>query len=177
MNRHLFLILILGFCIPFIALPKAESQPAAVDFRSSLKDGNYRFCSQRSRSNSVVAPGEVVGNCFLFRKRRGQVIGVYYDTRSFGEVSVCLSGSLSDRVLAQGLEEIGGIGRQRIPANSMGNQLVNWDQEGILRVAGAGAYGKTNINTKLIRYRQAILDLKRLYRVNAGTILPPTRCF
>ncbi|MEP0917474.1 hypothetical protein NC981_11620 [Leptolyngbya sp. DQ-M1] len=177
MNRHFLLILSFNLCIPFTTLLRAESQPAAFDFRNNLKDGNYRFCSQRPRSGTVTAPNEVVGNCFLFRKQRGQVIGKYYDTRSFGEVSVCLSGSVTDRVLAQGLEEIGGIGRQRIPANLMGDELVNWDKEGILKVSGAETYRGTSDRGRLVRYRQAILDLKRLYRVNAGAILPPTRCF
>lgn len=174
MNR--FLLLTLSFCIPLGASLQAVSQPAAFDFRNRLPDGNYRFCSHPPRSSNVSAPGEIVGHCFLFRKQGSQVVGKYYDTRSFGEVSVCLSGAVSDRVLAQGLEEIGGIGRQQIPANSTGDQFVNWDKEGILKVSGTETYRKLSDRAKLVRYRQAILNLKQLYRLNAGPILPPTRC-
>lgn len=176
MNRYL-LMLTLSFSIPLSTSLQAVSQPAAFDFRNHLPNGNYRFCSQPPRSGTVSAPGEIVGNCFLFRKQGSQVVGKYYDTRTLGEVSVCLSGSVSDRVLAQGLEEIGGIGRQQIPANSTGDRFANWDKEGILKVSGTETYRKLDDRARLVRYRQAILDLKRLYRLNAGPILPPTRCF
>jgi hypothetical protein len=176
MHRSVLLTLTLSFCLPFGTMLQAVGQPAALDFRTNLPNGNYRFCSQPPRVGRVSAPGEILGNCFLFRKYGSQVVGRYYDTRTLGEVSVCLSGAVSDRVLAQGLEEIGGIGQQRIPAGSTGEQFVKWDKEGILRVSGAETYRKIDDRAKLVRYRQVILDLKRLYRLNAGPILPPTRC-
>jgi hypothetical protein len=178
MNRYSPLTLLcLSLCITLGNSPKAVSQPAALNFGRMLPNGNYRFCSEPPRSGTVSPPGEIVGHCFLFRKQGNQVVGKYYDTRTYGEVSVCLSGSLTDRVLAQGLEYIGGIGRQRIPANAAGEQLVNWDKTGILQISGAEPYGKITEGGKPIRYRQAILDLKRLYRLKAGPILPPSRCF
>lgn len=182
MNRYfLHMLLSLSFFVVIGSSLNAMSQPATLNF-NTLPNGNYRFCSQPSRSGAVSPPGEVVGNCFLFRKQGNRVVGRYYDTRTFGEVSVCLSGSLggvqgTNRFLAQGLESIGGIGRQQIPANATGERLVNWDKEGILQVSGAETFGKVTEGGRPVRYRQAILDLKRLYRLNAGSILPPTSCF
>lgn len=177
MNRSLLRVLLsLSCCLSLGNSLPATGQPAALDFGAMLPNGNYRFCSQLPRSGLVSPPGEIVGNCFLFRKQGNQVVGKYYDTRTYGEVSVCLSGSLRDRVLAQGVETIGGIGRQQLPANSTGEQFVNWDKEGILQVARAETYGRKTGEGQPIRYRQAILDLKRLYRLNAGPLLPPTQC-
>lgn len=115
---------------------KSLSQPAAIDF-NQLSDGNYRFCSQQPKASNVAPPDAIIGNCFLFRKTGNQVVGTYYDTRTSGEESLCLQGRLSDRLVGEGLEFIGGIGRQRIPAKAQGSRLVNWDKEGILQVARA----------------------------------------
>ncbi|MBK1986727.1 hypothetical protein A0J48_004085 [Sphaerospermopsis aphanizomenoides BCCUSP55] len=154
---------------------KSLSQPAAIDF-NQLSNGNYRFCSQQPKTTNVTPPDAIIGNCFLFRKQGNQVVGSYYDTRTLGEESLCLRGTLSDRLGGEGLEFIGGIGRQRIPAKAEGSNLVNWDKEGILKVGSAVRVGKRTISGQPIHYRQAILDLKRLYQYNLGNKLPPTRC-
>ncbi|MFM2063348.1 MAG: hypothetical protein RLZZ507_3018 [Cyanobacteriota bacterium] len=155
---------------------KSLSQPAAIDLVNAIPDGNHRFCSQQPKTTNVAPPDAIIGNCFLFRKTGNQVVGAYYDTRTLGEESLCLQGRLSDRLVGEGLELIGGIGRQSIPAKAEGSDLVNWDQEGILKVSNAVRFGKRTLAGQQIRYRQAILDLKQLYRYNLGNKLPPTRC-
>ncbi|MBD2291920.1 hypothetical protein H6G06_00115 [Anabaena sphaerica FACHB-251] len=154
---------------------KSLSQPAAIDF-NQLSNGNYRFCSQQPKTTNVASPDAIIGNCFLFRKTGNQVVGTYYDTRTLGEESLCLRGTLSNRLVGEGLEVIGGIGRQKIPAKAQGSRLVNWDKEGILQVAKAIPYGKRTAFGQPIHYRQAIVDFKRLYAYNLGNKLPPTRC-
>ncbi|TAF08079.1 MAG: hypothetical protein EAZ77_07780 [Nostocales cyanobacterium] len=158
-----------------ISATKSLSQPAAVDF-NQLSNGNYRFCSQQPKTTNAPPPEAIIGNCFLFRKQGNQVVGSYYDTRTLGEESLCLRGTLSSRLVGEGLEFIGGIGRQRIPAKAEGSRLVNWDKEGILQVARAIPSGKRTGWGQPIHYRQAILDFQRLYVYNLGKKLPPTSC-
>jgi hypothetical protein len=174
------------FAVPLVTLSlllysginasKSLAQPAALDLVKVIPDGNHRFCSQKPKTTNAPPPEAIIGNCFLFRKTGNRVVGVYYDTRTLGEESLCLRGTLSDSFRGEGIELIGGIGRQRIPAKAQGSDPVNWDQEGILKVGSAVRFGKRTLAGQQIRYRQATLDFKQLYRYNLGNRLPPTNC-
>jgi hypothetical protein len=162
------------------SLANAGTTPEPV--RSSLQrlpNGNYKVCSEPLPASVGKEQNLITGDCFAFRKSGTRVVGTYYDTRTFGENAVCMSGTLSNStVRGEAVEEIGSVGRQSTPPNSSGSQLVNWDKEGYLKVARASvvrSYGAP-VYYKTVRYRSALLNLNSFYRYSAGTKVPPSKC-
>lgn len=157
----------------FSTSAQAESQI------QNLQNGNYKFCSNPPPTNQASSASmENAGYCFMFRKKGNRLVGNYYDARSFGEVSVCVTGTLSNNILTgEAVELVGDIGRQSSPPSSEGTQLVKWDKQGYLRVAGAKVIRRTQTGSRTVHYRRALLNLNGFYRYKPGERQPPTNCF
>lgn len=157
----------------------AQTAALAQSSVQTLRDGNYRFCSNpppRNRVNDLYLVN--AGYCYVFRKTGNRLVGDYYDPKTLGEESVCVSGTLGNNIVSgEGREFIGSVGRQSTPPNSNGDRLVNWDNKGYLKVARAILVGKPGSVGTSVRYRRASLNLNGFYRYNAGTGQPPRDCF
>jgi hypothetical protein len=149
----------------------SPSPPIAISIQALPDDHNYRFCSEPLSSGSDLGQGElqtdpsVTGLCFAFRKEGDRVIGSYYDTATLGEVGLCVSGMASgNTILGKGREFIGSVGRQTLIDGSMGSELVNWDEQGFLKVAQAEIVNQSDVGTTEVLYSSAKLDLTDFYR-------------
>lgn len=156
-----------------------STTPPAQSSIQNLPNGNYTFCSEPSSNSTAKDKNLIAGYCFAFAKTGNRLVGNYYDTKTLGEESVCVSGTLSNKIVrGAALESVGNVGRQSSPPNSSGSRLVNWDKQGYLRVALASQIGKPDIGGgRLIRYRSALLNLNGFYRHNQETKLSPRDCF
>lgn len=160
-------------------LAEAGNTPApAKTSIQSLPNGNYKFCSEPPSDSTGRDKNLIAGHCYVFGKTGNRLVGDFYDTKTLGEESVCVSGTLSNKIIrGEALESVGNIGRQSSPPNSSGATLVNWDKPGYLKVAKAIQVGKEVGGGRLIRYRSALLDLNGFYRHNPETKLPTRDCF
>lgn len=140
------------------------SSPAP-DSIQALADGSYKFCSEPPSENAENVAGELEGYCYTFLKQGDRLVGDYYDSRTLGEVSVCVEGEVDDNVLVgEGFELIGNIGRQELPPEFEGDQLVNWDDPDYLQVAQAEQIGTNEFGGQEVRYEQVRLNLSEFYR-------------
>lgn len=141
-------------------IPNSNSSTVSV---ASLADAeNYLICSQPLLDQVNV---EDLGYCFAFRKNGDRLSGYYYDTKTYGEVGLCITGTISGNTLnGQGIEFIGSIGRQSTPPGSEGQEPVNWDQDGYLKVARAEVLRSSSSIGKEVRYNTAVLTFDYFYR-------------
>jgi hypothetical protein len=140
----------------------SATHSAGVSVAALADAENYLVCSQPllNQMNS-----EDLGYCFAFSKRGDRLTGYYYDTKTFGGVGLCLTGTLSqNRLEGQGVEFIGNIGRQQIPPGSDGQELVNWDPGGYLKVAQAEVLRASETTGEEVRYNKAVLNFDHFYR-------------
>lgn len=173
-NQHaLAIALLIG--LAGCATPSVDTSTFA-----ALPDGDiYRICSEPPVEGADAYA--VVGHCLAFRKTGDRVVGNFYDTETLGEVGLCISGTLSDNtVTGEAIELIGSVGSQRIPENSEGTGLVNWDDDGLLKVAQARviaqeAQGPGAI-VDTVQYGDAVLSLEGFYRHPDTEVPAPTEC-
>ena len=162
---------------PFKITAIASSTPTPTPTQSiqSLPNGDYRFCS---KSPSADTGNGDTGYCYVFNKRGNRLVGDFYDSRTLGEVSACVSGTLNNKtVRGEAIELVGDIGNRNIPPNSRGNRLVNWDSQGYLKVARATQIGRNaTTGSRKIRYRDAVLKLDGFYRYSQSAKGAPTNC-
>ncbi|MFE1747407.1 hypothetical protein [Coleofasciculus sp. H7-2] len=152
------------------AIASSTSTPTPTTSIQSLPNGNYTFCS-KPPSGTGDQQGVDLGHCYVFSKKGNRLVGNLYDTKTFGEVTACVSGAVNKKTVSgQAIELVGDIGRQNPPPNSSGTKLVNWDNQGYLKVARATVMGRVNSsgsnNVRRIRYRSALLNLNGFYRHN-----------
>ncbi len=167
--------------LKIIAIASSASTPTPTPVQSiqSLSNGNYTFCS-KPPSGTGNQQGVDLGHCYVFSKKGNRLVGNLYDTKTLGEVTACVSGAVNKKTVSgEAIEIVGDIGRQNPPANSSGTRLVNWDNQGYLKVARATVMGRLNSpgsnNVRRIRYRSALLNLNGFYRHNQLT-KAPTSC-
>ncbi|MEW5856111.1 MAG: hypothetical protein AB1861_01795, partial [Cyanobacteriota bacterium] len=156
--------------ITAIASSTPTPTPTPVQSIQSLSNGNYTFCS-KPPSGTGNQQGVDLGHCYVFSKKGNRLVGDLYDTKTLGEVTACVSGAVNNKTVSgEAIEIVGDIGRQNTPPNSSGNKLVNWDNQGYLKVARATVIGRLNSpgrnNVRKIRYRSALLNLNGFYRHN-----------
>ncbi|MBD1890889.1 hypothetical protein [Coleofasciculus sp. FACHB-SPT9] len=159
--------------------PTSTPTPTPVQSIQSLSNGNYTFCS-KPPSGTGNQQGVDLGHCYVFGKKGNRLVGDLYDTKNLGEVTACVSGVVNKRTVSgEAIEIVGDIGRQNIPPNSSGTRLVNWDNQGYLKVARATVIGRLNSpgsnNVRKVRYRSALLNLNGFYRHNQLK-QAPTNC-
>jgi hypothetical protein len=161
--------------ITAIASSTPTSTPTPVQSIQSLPNGDYRFCS---KSPSADTGNGDTGYCYVFNKRGNRLVGDFYDSRSLGEVSACVSGTLNNKtVRGEAVELVGDIGNRNIPPNSRGNRLVNWDSQGYLKVARAAQIGRNpTTGSRKIRYRNGVLKLDGFYRYSQSAKGAPKNC-
>ena len=144
----------------------------------SLTDGNYRVCSE-----VASAEGKVPEMCFLFRKVGDSVIGNFFAPNS--EVTICITGKVNNNNIISGeaLESTFPDEPHQLDSESQGSKLVNWDNNGYLKIAEGSVKntpftrGDGNIAYQaLINYRNALINLNGFSLYNAGTTLPPRSC-
>jgi hypothetical protein len=175
----LLVSLVLGTAI--FSTPAQAQSPV-----ESLPNGNYLFCSNPPTTNQVSNERmENAGHCFIFRKSGNSIVGRYYDAETYGEVNLCLSGTLSNSTLTgEGVELIGSLGRQSTPPSEEGLQLVNWDNQSYLRVARARVIRRYEPSdrdvlrpgSRTVHYRRALLNLSGFHRYKLAEGVPPTTC-
>jgi hypothetical protein len=149
---------------------------------AALPDGDtYRVCSQPPVEGADAY--QVVGHCLAFRKTGDRVVGNFYDTETLGEVGLCVSGTLSDNtVQGEAIEFIGSVGNPKIPDNSEGTALVNWDDDGFLQVAQARVIAQeeqgegTGVMVDTVQYGEAVLTLDGFHRHPDAEVPAPTDC-
>ena len=135
----------------------------------SLRDGNYRFCSDRPAADV----GPVTGACFRFRKRGDRITGDYYYPNK-GE-SLCLSGRVNGNTISGRAIERLDRG-ENLPLSELPElPLESWKSAGFLQV-GQGIYVDDLNRPDAIRYQSALLNLNNFYQYNAGLVLPPVNC-
>jgi hypothetical protein len=145
----------------------------------SLSNGNYRFCSNPPPSDAVSDEEFLAaGHCFLFRKTGNRVVGAFFDMSTYGEVSVCATGTISGNTVTGEALESFPVDEIQLEPKFQGATPVNWDNSGYLKVARADVDYDQNegyVSTS-IHYRTAVLNLDGFHRYNAGTKTPPTNC-
>ncbi|MBD2744521.1 hypothetical protein [Coleofasciculus sp. FACHB-1120] len=156
--------------ITAIASSTSTPTPTPVQSIQSLSNGNYTFCS-KPPSGTGNQQGLDLGHCYVFSKKGNRLVGNLYDTKTLGEVTACVSGAVNNKTVSgEAIEIVGDIGRQNPPPNASGTRLVNWDNQGYLKVARATVISRLNSpgrnNVRKIRYRSALLNLNGFYRHN-----------
>lgn len=142
----------------------------------NLRNGNYKVCSNPPSANRGNDDSNA-GYCFVFSKQGNRLVGNYYDPKTLGEVSVCLSGAVRNNTFSgEGREIVGEIGRQTLIPNSEGEQFVNWDDRGYLKVRRATSLRPARHHGTIIRYRSALLNLSGFHRYNLPNGTPPRSC-
>lgn len=145
-----------------ISRPTPLAQPPI----GSLPDGNYRYWTGSS-SNAVVSDQELLANggaTFLFSKRGNNVTGLfgYVD----GE-AICVQGQVNDNTVT-------GISVQNLRGASVlsfRETFVNFGPSDRLQVRRG-----QQINRETVRYNSTLFNLAGMNQINAGTVLPPSRC-
>lgn len=146
---------------------------------SDLPDGNYRYWSGPA-TDAVITGDELLatgGVLFLFSKRGNSVTG------NFGQIdgeSICIQGQANG-------DTVTGFALQKFPGAQVlsdGETFANFPPDGRLKVRRGRSLPSTdslNIDGRVVpidvvRYSSAILDLRNLNRINAGTVEPPEVC-
>jgi hypothetical protein len=156
-----------------------SSQPSTAAL-AALPDGDsYRICSEPPVEGADAYT--VVGHCLAFRKMGNSVVGNFYDTETLGEVGLCVSGTLSDNtVTGEAIELIGSVGNPKIPDNSEGTSLVNWDEDGFLKVAQARVIDQQEqgpgVIVDTVQYGEAVLTLDGFHRHPDTEVPAPADC-
>ncbi len=136
------------------------SQPGSV---ATLPNGtHYQFCSTPP---SPTGEPPASGSCYVFRKTGDRLFGYYYDTATLGQEGLCISGFITgSTILGEGIERVGGSGRQEIPPGADGPQPVNWDSDGFLQVARAKVIDESILDGTQIKYATIRLRLEQFQR-------------
>ncbi len=181
-RSNLSLKLVSGLSVAAIALFGAASKAQAATVIggptnrafsiSSLRDGNYRFCSSQPSANTSDETVQTTGACFRFNKQADEIIGNYYYP-SIGK-SICFRGRVQGNTLTgQAIER---LKNNMAPAVEFSRgELVTWQEGGFLQV-GQGIYVDDLNRRDAIRYRSALLNMNSFYQYNAGSVSPPSNC-
>ncbi|HEY9648956.1 MAG TPA: hypothetical protein V6C88_21435 [Chroococcidiopsis sp.] len=136
------------------------SQPGVV---AILPNGtHYQFCSTPP---SPTGEPPTSGSCYVFRKTGDRLFGYYYDTATLGEEGLCISGFINgSTIVGEGIERVGGSGRQEIPPGADGPLPVNWDSDGFLQVSRAKVIDESILDGTQIKYATIRLRLDQFQR-------------
>ena len=133
----------------------------------SLPDGNYRYWSGPANESivSVESPGNTA---FRFRKQGNNITGTftYVEEDGPGMSVICVQGQVNGNTVSGTATST----PQRASALSTGESFENIDPNGTLAVR------RGRLNGFQVRYSSALLNLAKLNRINAGTIVPPKQC-
>lgn len=145
----------------------AVSTPTPTTTIQSLPDGNYRYWSGPANESivSVESPGNTA---FRFRKQGNNITGTftYVEEDGPGMSVICVQGQVNGNTVSGTATST----PQRASALSTGESFENIDPNGTLAVR------RGRLNGFQVRYSSALLNLAKLNRINAGTIVPPKQC-
>lgn len=98
---------------------------------------------------SIVSDEEMVQRemlCFLFNKRGRRVIGSFYDSSTYGEVGVCIAGTVNGSTISgEAVEWIQDLNVQ-LPEVYAKDQVAAWDQNGYLKLARGAVLSQNQLS-------------------------------
>lgn len=140
----------------------AAAPPTFYDTIAGLPDGNYRYVSGPAAVDRVYSDQELLnrgGVLFIFQKTGDAIIGSY--SYIDGE-SICVTGRVSGNTVS-------GQAYPRV-AKDLGESFEFWGPATFLRVRRTRGDGGQRY------YGGATLELNDFSKINAGSVLPPSRC-
>lgn len=105
------------------------------------------------------------------------MIGSFYDSSTYGEVGVCIAGTVNGSTISgEAVEWIQDLNVQ-LPEVYAKDQVAAWDQNGYLKLARGAVLSQNQLSGHQdFHYKSALLNMNGFHRYNVGTTPPPTTC-